>query len=456
MEIRQAAVIGFGKTGKALLKFLLDKAMCRRVFLYNDAPVEDLDTVRAFEALGVQFLIGAESFSRLQDMDIIILSPGVDGRDERFANIRKKSIPIVSEIEFASRFITNKIIAVTGTNGKSTTVSLIHHILTECGVKSVLAGNIGNPFIAEIQNISEDSVVVLELSSFQLEEIIEFKPHIALLLNVTPDHLDRYPGIEDYFAAKLEMFKNQDAADFRIFNFNDSLLRERIDVPGNAANYWFSLDQAVNPGAYIAEGKINFNLSGENRPVSLAGNPLKGIHNRENLLAAVLAAKLLGLDVGLIEKSFANFKGLAHRMETVDTIDGVTFINDSKATNVDATLKSANSFSGNLVLILGGKDKGGDFSLLEESIKERVYRVLLIGRAAETIYRQLTGVRERCEFVEDFPEAVSKGYDILKEGPGEGIVLLAPACASFDMFRSFEHRGDVFKEAVVEFGKKGD
>ena len=448
MKIRNAAVVGFGKTGKALLKFLLEREVCEGVFLYNDTPIEDVEDYRR---RGVVFLTGAEEFHRLLEMDIVIMSPGVNGRDERFADIRKKNIPIVSEIEFASRFIDNKIIAVTGTNGKSTTVSLIHHILTECGVNSVLAGNIGDPFIAEIQNIETDSVVVLELSSFQLEEIIEFKPHIALLLNVTPDHLDRYPGIEEYFAAKLEMFKNQDDADFRILNFNDSLSRQRSDIPGKASQWWFSLDQEVESGAYIDGGNIVLNLEGGKESVSLADYPLEGIHNKENVLAAVLAAKLLGLDAGRIEKSFAGFKGLPHRMEAADTIDGISFINDSKATNVDATLKSVNSFSGNLVLILGGKDKGGDFALLEESIRERVYKVLLIGNAAETIARQLTGVAERCECVRDFPEAVREGFRLLKEGPGSGTVLLAPGCASFDMFRSFEHRGDVFKEAVAEF-----
>jgi UDP-N-acetylmuramoylalanine--D-glutamate ligase len=448
MKIRNAAVVGFGKTGKALLNFLLERNICDGVFLYNDAPIEDVEDYRR---RGVIFLTGVEEFPRLLEMDIVIMSPGVNGRDERFADIRKKNIPILSEIEFASRFIGNKIIAVTGTNGKSTTVSLIHHILTECGVNSVLAGNIGNPFIAEIQNVEADSVVVLELSSFQLEEIIEFKPHIALLLNVTPDHLDRYPGIGEYFAAKLEIFKNQDDSDFRILNFNDSLLREHSNIPGRASHCWFSLHQEVEPGAYIDGGNIVLNLDGGKESVSLADNPLEGIHNKENLLAAVLAAKLLGLDAQLIEKSFANFKGLPHRMEAADTIEGISFINDSKATNVDATLKSVNSFSGNLVLMLGGKDKGGDFTLLEESIKERVYKVLLIGHAAETIARQLTGVGERCEFVRDFPEAVRKGFMLLKEGPGSGTVLLAPGCASFDMFRSFEHRGDVFKEAVAEF-----
>ncbi len=454
MKISQAAVIGFGKTGKALLNFLLKKKQFQRLYLYNDVPVSDIEAVKEYERLGVTFLTGAYDFPMLLEMDIVILSPGVNGRGKRFSKIREKGVPVVSEIEYASRFITNKIIAVTGTNGKSTTVSLIHHILKKCGVKSILAGNIGDPFIAEIQEVSGESVIVLELSSFQLEEIVEFRPHIGLLLNVTPDHLDRYPGVEEYFSAKLEMFKNQGEDDFRILNFNDPLLRERSGIPGSGVGFWFSLDCPVNPGAYIDEGYIHFNLPGENKPVSLANNPLKGIHNLENLLAAVLAARLLGLDSNLIERSIADFKGLSHRMEIVDTIDGISYINDSKATNVDATLKSVNSFTGNLVLILGGKDKGGDFTLLEESIKERAFKVLLIGAAAKTIYDQLAGVREKCEFVTDFSEAVEKGFDLLKDGPGSGTVLLAPGCASFDMFRNFEHRGDVFVETVKEFMRK--
>lgn len=451
------AVAGFGKTGRALLDFLLEQKGYDNLYLFNDTAIEapeEIISMRDYEAKGVSFIFGPERFEQLDHKDVILLSPGVDTRTERFYRLRKKGIKIISEIEFASAFIKAPIIAVTGTNGKSTTASLIHHFLKKNGIDSFLTGNIGTPLISEVERIKSSSVVVVEVSSFQLEEIVDFKPHIALILNVTPDHLNRYKSLEDYFTAKLNIGKNQESIDYMILNYDDPLLlRESRETVGAAKRVWFSrLRQDFKVGAYLKDHHIHIKLDEIYEKVSLIKNPLKGLHNLENLLASVTAARLIGITSTGIEKSIEDFKGLPHRMESVGKIGNVEFINDSKATNVDATLKSINSMKQSTVLILGGKDKGSDFTVLRNPIKKKAVHVLLVGDATSTIHRQLSDIDEKLSFATDFSEAVAKGYRLLeKKG---GVVLLAPGCASFDMFENFEHRGQVFKEEVLRLSSK--
>jgi UDP-N-acetylmuramoylalanine--D-glutamate ligase len=457
------AVAGFGKSGRALLDFLLEENRYETLYLFNDteisSPVEK-EFKNVYEKKGVNFIIGGDRFSQLENTGLVILSPGINGRTERFDRLRQKGIAIISEIEFASRYIKAPIIAVTGTNGKSTTVSLIHHILGKCGFKSFLAGNIGNPLIAEVRDIPENAVVVVELSSFQLEEIVHFRPHIALILNVTPDHLDRYKDVEEYFFAKVNIGKNQDRSDYLILNGDDPLLRNRGESMGNARKIWFTRENRI-PGELACGARletkgteylIRFSMDDIDETISLAKNPLRGVHNLENLLAAASAARLMGASAAGIAESIEDFKGLPHRVEPAGKIGNVEYINDSKATNVDAALKSVSGFDSPMVLILGGKDKGGDFTLLRDVIKEKVNHVLLVGYAAREIHRQLKDLDEKFVYVADFSEAVSKGYQLLEKTGG--VVLLAPGCASFDMFDNFEHRGRVFIEEVTAFGKK--
>lgn len=466
-----AAVIGFGKTGKGVLDFL--KGKTDKIYLFNDTaiPDQDLQLKQKYQNRGVTFLVGEDQFDRLKEVKIIILSPGVDGRAPRFIQLREKGIKIISEIELASSLLPMHvpIIAVTGTNGKSTTVSLVHHILKTNNIKSFLTGNIGIPLICQVDSIARntDSVVVIEVSSFQLEEIIHFRPYIGVILNITPDHLDRYADTEEYFSAKLNLVKNQERSDYLVLNGNDQVLREHAhdDFPGygRARRLWFL---RTSPKADDADMEIFASLHGEEihlqlggsssssktmEKVSLKGNPLRGLHNQENILAAVTTVRLLGVSSKHIETSITSFHGLPHRMESVGKIGGVEFINDSKATNVDAALRSIISISGSMVLILGGKDKGGDFTVLGNAIRERVDRVLLIGQAAPSIRSQFStrkDLEKKLDNVSDLEEAVKKGWQILwKKG---GVVLLAPGCASFDMFNNFEHRGDVFKEEVFK------
>lgn len=449
MDKRRVAVLGFGRTGRALLDHLLSHEPESVLYIYNDTEIGEKEIRAGYEARGVRFLIGGENFDPLLEMDTIILSPGFDGRHPRFSPLRRRPIEIISEIEYAFRFTDAPIVAVSGTNGKSTTVSLIHHLLVRNGRQSILAGNIGIPFISFVEAIrerSEPCVAVLEISSFQLEEIRRFRPGVAVLLNITPDHLDRYPTMDDYVSAKMNLFQNQECTDTMVLNADDPLIAANRSRLGKGRPLWFSLTHPVESGAYLEGSGIVIRHNGTRTPVSLKNNPLQGIHNLENIVASVLAVSAFGLDAAGIENALGTFRGLPHRMEPVGTIDGVHFVNDSKATNIDAALKSIASFSENLVLILGGKDKGGDFRPLEKPLGDRAKIILLMGNAGGVIAAQLPGLADRLIFVKDLREAVETGFRVLR-GTG-GTVLLAPACASFDMFRDFEDRGEVFGREV--------
>ncbi|UCH93647.1 MAG: UDP-N-acetylmuramoyl-L-alanine--D-glutamate ligase, partial [Candidatus Aminicenantes bacterium] len=342
---------------------------------------------------------------------------------------------------------------------------------------------IGTPLISQVDRISReaDAVVVLEVSSFQLEEIIDFRPHIGVLLNITPDHLDRYASTGDYFSAKLNLVKNQGCSDYLVLNGDDPVLRKHAHGNtssfGQARQLWFSrcshmnadretgTDAGAGAGIHIFASLMGeevhlspggfLDAAGDIEKISLRKNPLRGLHNLENILAAVTAARLVGVSSKNIETSIVHFKGLPHRMESVGKIDHVEFINDSKATNTDAALKSISSIPGPMVLILGGKDKGSDFTVLGNVIRERVDQVLLIGQAALTIRSQFSfhkDLPKKFVGVSDLGQAVEKGWQRLqKKG---GVVLLAPGCASFDMFKNFEHRGNVFKEEVLKLKRK--
>jgi UDP-N-acetylmuramoylalanine--D-glutamate ligase len=445
MNKDQIAVLGFGKTGQAVLEFLLIHEPQASLVLYNDGHIEDKDRQKAFERRGVHFVIGAEKFNELGACRLVIMSPGFDGRKPRFAALRAQGVKVISEIEYAFGRIHAKIIAVSGSNGKSTTVSLIHHLLLKAGRKSILAGNIGIPFIAQAGDVTDNSIVVLELSSFQLEEIVLFRADVAVLLNITPDHLDRYPSMDAYAAAKFNLFKNQRSGDCMVLNADDPLLRIEKRL-GPAKPFWFSATRALNDGAALENHDIVLNLGAAKERISLRHNPLRGIHNLENIMAAALACRSVGLTALEIESGLESFRGLPHRMEAAGNVGRVEFIDDSKATNVDAALKSITSISGNLVVILGGKDKGSDFTVLEKPLREKAQKIMLLGHAAPLIAAQLNGIKDMLANVQDLHEAVGSGYEILHRTGG--VVLLAPACASFDMFDNFEHRGDVFKLEV--------
>ncbi|MEI6613753.1 MAG: UDP-N-acetylmuramoyl-L-alanine--D-glutamate ligase, partial [Chrysiogenales bacterium] len=364
-----------------------------------------------------------------------------------FFNALKLLIPPLQGTSLRSRVgrIHAKIIAVSGSNGKSTTVSLIHHLLLKAGRKSILAGNIGMPFIAQAGEVADDAIVVLELSSFQLEEIVLFRADVAVLLNITPDHLDRYPSMDAYAAAKFNLFKNQRPEDCMVLNADDPLLCNEKRL-GPAKPMWFSTTRTLNDGAALENHDIIINFGHAKERISLRRNPLRGVHNLENIMAAALACRAVGLTPSEIESGLESFQGLPHRMEAAGMVGRVEFINDSKATNIDAALKSIASIDDNLVVILGGKDKGSNFTGLEKILAEKALKILLMGMAAPLIAAQLHGLGDKLVNVPDLHVAVSFGYEILRQTGG--VLLLAPACASFDMFDNFEHRGDVFKQEV--------
>ena len=362
---------------------------------------------------------------------------------------RVKGTTIWSEIELADRFLKGRLIGITGSNGKTTTTSLIEHILKSAEVPTILAGNIGTPLISRVEETNDATITVVELSSFQLELIESFRPNISVFLNLTPDHLDRHHTLEAYGAAKARIFENQTESDSAVLNGDDPATKKY--APAKPQVFWFSRKQRVAQGAFVREEEIVFRRDGKEEAVlKLQDIPLAGAHNVENVLAAVAATRLAGADISSIAKGVRSFLGVEHRLEFVAEIGGVRYYNDSKATNVDATLKALDAFPGKILVVLGGKDKGSDYTALQKPLREKAILALLIGAAAEKIEKQITGsvAIERAGTIERAVEIASHAAR-----PGD-VVLLAPACASFDQFENYEHRGRVFKDLVHELERQ--
>jgi UDP-N-acetylmuramoylalanine--D-glutamate ligase len=354
---------------------------------------------------------------------------------------------VIGEIELAAQFLPGPIVAITGSNGKTTTTTLTGEILTAGGLSALVGGNIGTPAISLAERAKPETVIVLEVSSFQLETIQTFRPKVAVVLNVTPDHLDRHRTFEVYANAKARMFENQRGDDFAVLNEDDPTC-VAMAARTMAQVFWFSRQKEVKQGAWVREGKILFRDGNQQRDIMQVSEiPLKGAHNLENVLAAVCAGALMGCVPENIRKAVRDFKAVEHRLEFVATIRGVDYYNDSKATNVDATIKALESFPANIHLILGGKDKGSDYSVLNDLLRQRVKRVYTIGAAAAKIESQIKGA----EVVpaETLENALRKANAAAVAGD---VVLLAPACASFDQFKNYEQRGQVFKEIVRGLG----
>jgi UDP-N-acetylmuramoylalanine--D-glutamate ligase len=360
---------------------------------------------------------------------------------------------VIGEIELAAQFLPGPIVAITGSNGKTTTTTLTGDILNAGGLQALVGGNIGTPAISLAERATRETAIVLEVSSFQLETIQTFRPKVAVVLNVTPDHLDRHKTFETYVDAKARIFENQRGDDFAVLNEDDATCVE-MAARTKAQVFWFSRKKEVKHGAWVREGKILFrDGSGEGTQreiMQVSEIPLKGAHNLENVLAAVCAGALMGCAPEKIRQAVREFKAVEHRLEFVATIDGVDYYNDSKATNVDATIKALESFPANIHLILGGKDKGSDYSVLNDLLRQRVKRVYTIGGAAEKIESQIRAVNVEIVRAVTLENAVRKANAAAVAGD---VVLLAPACASFDQFKSYEHRGQVFKEVVSGLGQ---
>ncbi len=440
---KRVLVVGLGKSGVASALFL--KSRGARVTV-SDAKSEDQlrDEIPVLLDHGIVVETGGHGDRTFRGQDLIVVSPGVPVDAPPLVQARAVGETVIGEIELAARFLSGPIVAITGSNGKTTTTALTGEIMAGSGFPSVVGGNIGTPAISLVERATRDTVVVLEVSSFQLETIQSFRPKVAVVLNVTPDHLDRHRTFEAYAQAKARIFENQAADDFAVLNADDPTCVQ-MAKPVQAPVFWFSRKKEVSQGASVSAGKIRFRDAQGEREVMLASEiPLKGAHNLENVLAAVCAGILMGCRPDQIRKTIQNFKAVEHRLEYVATIRGVQYFNDSKATNVDATIKALESFPANIHVILGGKDKGSDYSVLNELLRQRVKRVYTIGAAANKIESQIQGSAQIVH-AETLDAAVKRAAAAANEGD---IVLLAPACASFDQFNNYEHRGRVFKEIV--------
>lgn len=440
---RKVLVVGLARTGLATAAFL--KAKGSIVSTTEMKPGEEMgEAIRELEGIGVsQMEWGGHQARTFLNQDLIVVSPGVDLKIEPIRKALEKGIQLISEIELAYQFIRVPIIAVTGTNGKTTTTHLIGEMLKEEGKKVGVGGNVGEPLILFADGGDRWEVLVAEVSSFQLEAIEDFRPGICVLLNITEDHLDRYTSYEDYVEAKARIFKNQTSREVAILNGDDPVVT-RLGERVGARKILFSLKERLGEGAFWNSQKVILRLGGEEESYSLAKAPLKGVHNVENMMAALAAVRIYGASKKAAETVLDRFEGLEHRLEFVREIDGVRFFNDSKGTNVGSVVKSLQSFSDPVILIAGGKDKNGDLSPLRDPIRERVKRLILIGEARERMARELGGLTETTK-AKTLEEAILLAYQTARRGE---VVLLSPACSSFDMFKDYKERGKVFKEAV--------
>ena len=440
---KRVLVVGLGKSGVASALFL--KARGARVTV-SDAKTEDQlrEEIPVLLDHGIAVETGGHGDRTFRGQDLIVVSPGVPVDAPHLVQARALGETVIGEIELAAQFLAGRIVAITGSNGKTTTTALAGEIVAAGGFPTLVGGNIGTPAISFAGRSNKDTVIVLEVSSFQLETIQTFRPKVAVVLNVTPDHLDRHRTFEAYADAKARIFENQRNDDFAVLNADDSTCVEMAKRT-QAGVFWFSRKREVVQGAYVRDGRIWFRgPQGQHEIMLVSEIPLKGSHNVENVLAAVCCGALIGCQARQIGDAVRSFKAVEHRLEFVAKVRGVDYYNDSKATNVDATIKALESFPANIHVILGGKDKGSDYTALNELLRERVKRVYTIGAAAAKIESHIQGAAEVVH-AETLDAAVKRAA--ASALPGD-VVLLAPACASFDQFNNYEHRGRVFKEVV--------
>lgn len=402
----------------------------------------------ALEKEGIPLWLGEQNERQLVGVDLVILSPGVSVFHPLAVAARRRSIPVISEVEMAYRLMPAMFIAVTGTNGKTTTTALLGEMFKHGGRKVVVGGNIGTALSQEVYGISADTTVVAEISSFQLEAVREFRPHIAVILNVTPDHLDRHRTMVNYRATKEKIFANQTREDYLVLNYDDPLVRS-MAARAPSQVLFFCARAELAEGIFVHQGMIVLRWQGHETTIcSVADIRLKGLHNVENVLAASAAAYLANLAAPVMAETLATFPGVEHRIEPVAVINGVEYYNDSKATNPESAIKALEAFSGNIILIAGGRDKHTDLTAFMALVKERVSHLVLLGEAAA---RFAQAAREagvaHIHHVASLREAVALAHKLAEPGC---VVLLSPACASYDMFHNFEERGRTFKTLVAE------
>jgi len=444
---KRVSVIGGARSGFAVAKLL--KGLGANVFMSDIKEPGEIKhvnfTTAELDGLGIEYEFGKHS-ERVFDCDFIVISPGVPSNSEVIRKALGLGINVFSEIEVASWFCKAPIVAVTGTNGKTTTTSLIGHIFRNAGIRTIVAGNIGTPFSDFVLSADEKSIVVLEVSSFQLDHIESFRPKVSVLLNITPDHLDRYGSFGDYILSKFRIFKNQKGDDFAVYNYDDEIVQPYVESL-DLVKLPFSVSERLSCGAFVDDGYLVLKFKNkEERILKMGELKIRGIHNVYNSLAAALAARAMEVRDEIIRESLKSFEGVPHRLEFVREINGVKFINDSKATNVNSLWYALESFDEPIILIAGGRDKGNDYSKVYDLVKRKVKTIIAIGESRDKIYNEFKDLTNVIK-VDSMEEAVKRAY--MEARPGD-VVLLSPACASFDMFEDFEHRGEVFKKLVNE------
>ena len=445
MDIRgkKISVIGAVRSGIGAAK--LAKKLGAVPFVSDSGSENNLiDSISVLKSESIAYECGAHT-EKIYDCDLMVTSPGVPTNSVVLAKALEKNIKVVSEVEFASWFCKGSIISITGTNGKTTTTALMDYTLNHAGIKCYSAGNIGEAFSEIVLDVKEDEFVSLETSSFQLDFIYQFKPRFSMILNITPDHLDRYNNnFGEYISSKIRITKNQNEEDFFIYNADDQNIKNNL-TNKKVKKLAFSLLSEVPAGAFYKEGKIFFSLSDKIIEICSANDLfIKGEHNIANALPVLIIAKLLNIPDEKIRIAFSSFKGVEHRIEFVREFDGVEYYNDSKATNVDSVSVALKSFSKPLYLILGGKDKGNNYDQVKELVQQHVKKIYAIGSSAQKVYDYFNSIVVT-EIKESLKACVEAGRNEAQPGT---VVLLSPACASFDMFKNYEERGKVFKEEV--------
>lgn len=445
LQNAKVSVLGAARSGIAITKLLLNAGAEVLVSEMQNAESFKDDVSKSLPA-NVKIEFGGHS-QKVLDSDLICISPGIPLTIPILEEAQKKNILIVGELEIASWFTNAKTIAITGSNGKTTTTSLTGNIFRKHFNRVIVGGNIGSPYAMQIQNQPDPEICILEVSSFQLETIFNFHPHIAVIMNLSPNHLDRYPDFDSYVAAKMNILKNLNENDIIIYNGDDLLLIDQISK-APVEKIPFSIEKDLSYGAFWDNNQIQIRLD-STYSIKLSNYTLRGPHNRYNMVVAALLAILNGIPEQVIKNELENFPGIPHRLEEVRTINGVTFFNDSKATTVSSLKYALQSFNEPIVLIAGGIDKGGDFSELNELLQKKVRAAVLIGKASQRMSKEWESVIPLYP-VSTMEDAVYSAWDLAKKGD---IVLLSPACSSFDMFRDYEDRGDQFKKLVMRLNE---
>lgn len=444
----RVSILGAGESGVGAA--LLAQKMGHEVFV-SDLGAKAPDGVKELAAAGIDYETGKHDKVKILASDTIVKSPGIPDTAPLVVEARAKGIPVISEIEFGGRYTSAKKVAITGTNGKTTTATLTHHVLQSCGMQSVLAGNVGTSFARMVASGQEPDVYVLEVSSFQLDGMFDFKADVAILLNITPDHLDRYNNkFSEYVASKFRIIRNQGPQDHFITSADDPVIQDELKNHDMAMNYWpvstqQSLTDLGNRGAGITDNLLHINTLNEPFTMKIQELALQGKHNLFNSMAAGVTARLFELRKELVRDSLTNFENIEHRLEFVTKVHGITFINDSKATNINSTWYALESIDKPVIWIAGGVDKGNDYSELYELVDDKVKALICLGTDNAKLKKAFAGRIDTILDAESANEAVQLAYDLGLKGD---TVLLSPACASFDLFSNYEDRGHQFKAAV--------